>query len=498
MEPGRLWRTARRLRASQIRQRFLLFGARGPSAAPAVVVRARDGIWQPGIPKTSGWLGGRRHRLLNQERELRGWNDEGIPKLWLYHLHYHDGVEAELAERWVRENPAGEGAGWAPYPISRRISNWVRWRLEGGEGFAGFEESLAWQAEWLRRRVERNLGANHLLANGKALAMAGCYLGGRAAERWRAEGLEILRAELREQVLEDGGHYELSPMYHALVLEDVLDLENLGRAYPGLAPGFEEIAGRMLGWLRNMTHADGRIAFFNDAAFGMAPEPAELEAYAGRLGVGEAKVALSESGYVRLERGSVTVLMDIGALGPDHQPAHGHCDLLSVEVSRHGLREVVNSGVSTYEAGVERLRQRQTAAHSTAVVDGEEQSEVWGSFQAGRSARVMERSSDGLHWAQGAHDGYRRLGVVHTRRVEMKEGAVVVRDRFDGHGVHKVELYWHLHPEARVQVEMDSRMARRDEEGTWHPEFGLAVRNRIIVGEWQGRCPVELETRLTW
>ena len=36
------------------------------------------------------------------------------------------------------------------------------------------------------------------------------------------QGLKLLNAELEEQILPDGGHYERTPMYHALVFEDLL------------------------------------------------------------------------------------------------------------------------------------------------------------------------------------------------------------------------------------------------------------------------------------
>ena len=62
--------------------------------------------------------------------------------------------------------------------------------------------------------------------------MAGAYFDGPAADFWLRRGLFILRRELAEQVLEDGGHFELSPMYHALILEDLLDLVNLSQVYP--------------------------------------------------------------------------------------------------------------------------------------------------------------------------------------------------------------------------------------------------------------------------
>src|SRR2546429_6431909 len=53
------------------------------------------------------------------------------------------------------------------------------------------------------------------------------------SEAWRVKGLALVRRELEEQILPDGGHFERSPMYHAIVLEDVLDLLHLVRVYPG-------------------------------------------------------------------------------------------------------------------------------------------------------------------------------------------------------------------------------------------------------------------------
>ena len=44
------------------------------------------------------------------------------------------------------------------------------------------------------------------------------------AARWMDKGLKIIDEEMHEQVLDDGGHFELSPMYHSVMLELVLDL----------------------------------------------------------------------------------------------------------------------------------------------------------------------------------------------------------------------------------------------------------------------------------
>ena len=41
-----------------------------------------------------------------------------------------------------------------------------------------------------------------------------------------------LSIQINEQILEDGANFELSPMYHSIMLVDCLDLLNLANAYP--------------------------------------------------------------------------------------------------------------------------------------------------------------------------------------------------------------------------------------------------------------------------
>src|SRR5450759_4718040 len=298
----------------------------------------------------------------------------------------------------MSENPPGQGNGWEPYPTSLRIVNWVKWSLDGDTHSPEVVHSLAVQARWLRKRLEIHLLGNHLWANAKALVFAGAYFEGVEAASWRDTGLRLLRRELAEQVLPDGGHFERSPMYHAIVLGDVLDLLQLAKRCPGCCAvgdveSWRSAAMRMRRWLRVMTHPDGGIAFFNDSALGIAPDFTALAAYADALGLPPDAVplagieALPDSGYVRLQMGPAVLIADVGEIGPAYLPGHAHADTLSFELSLHGRRVLVNGGTSTYESGDERLRQRGTAAHNTVVVDGQDSSEVWGSFRVARRAR---------------------------------------------------------------------------------------------------------------
>ncbi len=448
------------------------------------------------IPRPSAQIGPNKFRFLNEEHEIQTWNEAGISKLWLYNLHYFDHCTFDLIERWIADNPIGFGNGWEPYPIAIRIVNWIKWALNGGQLSKSAIRSLQLQAEYLSQTIEHHLGANHLFANAVGLTMAGLFFEGQPPKQWLRVGVPLLRRELREQVLSDGGHFERSPMYHALILESLLDLINAAQVHGRAADQrcvWSENARKMLAWLLNMAHPDGQIAFFNDSAFGIAPGPEELTHYASRLALEPADLPLGTSGYVRLGSEGALVLFDAGAIGPGHQPGHAHADTLSFEMSLSGHRVLVNSGTSTYEKGPDRQRQRGTASHNTIRIDGVDQSEVWNCFRVARRARPLDVRTDGRTFVEAAHDGYRRLSspVLHRRRLELRASEVVITDSIEGRGRHRIEAFFHFHPEAKSNIHLDAKLIARTEDSFWYPQFNISVPNTRIVGSWIGQCPVQ-------
>ncbi len=376
--------------------------------------------------------------LLGEEHDLAeiGWDNPKMPLLWRYHQHYFDDLNAHdaasrqswhlpLIQRWLENNAPARGTAWEPYPTSLRIVNWAKWHLSGGELPEDALHSLAVQSRWLSRRLEWHLLGNHLFVNAKALLFAGLFFEGPEADGWRDAATRILDRELREQVLSDGGHFERSPMYHALALEDVLDLINLLAAYGDrhpLVPALRAAASPMLHWSRCLRHPSGSMARFNDCAEGIAPSVAEIERYASALGVcaphpvAEGVTSIMPSGYVRVARGSGVALLDVAPIGPDYLPGHAHADTLSFELSVHGRELIVNRGTSVYGTGPRRQAERGTAAHSTVQIGEHDSSEVWAGFRVGRRARVDGPSIEG--WTVcGAHDGYTHLqgGPRHRR-----------------------------------------------------------------------------------
>lgn len=401
-------------------------------------------------------LGPTRLRFLGQDHclEESGWDSPSVALLWRYNLHYFDDLNARdaaarrawhvaLVDRWTQQNPPASGTAWAPYPTSLRIVNWIKWfcSTPGAAPSPAWLASLAVQARWLMRRLEWHLLGNHLFANAKALVHAGLYFEGAEASRWLEVGTRILLRELPEQVLADGAQFERSPMYHALALEDVLDLLNLCSRHPAaqvaaLRAALAERVAPMLQWLASMQHPDGTLARFNDCAEGIAPSTSQLHELAVALGFAlqtdhaqDSATLLLPSGYARLARGDALLLADVAPIGPDYLPGHAHADTLSYELSIGGRQVVVNRGTSEYGTGPRRQLERGTAAHSTVEVGAQNSSEMWSGFRVGRRARVSELSLEDFD-LRAAHDGYRFLpgAPVHRRHWQLGDRTLLVED----------------------------------------------------------------------
>lgn len=457
LDLGRLLRTLRWLRARQVIHRALFrLPVAHPPAGSAPTRRPLTRMWVSPARRPPTMTGQSRLRFLAEEHDLQavGWDNSRLPLLWRYNLHYFDDLNAydpaarnawhvDLVQRWIDDNPIGRGTAWAPYPTSLRIVNWIKWFLGGQEPHAHWLDSLALQARWLVKRLERHLLGNHLFVNAKALVFAGCYFEGPEADKWRALGIRILRDEVPEQVLPDGGQFERSPMYHLLALEDVLDVLNMTQAVKLSDPASAEVAVQlrsilpsMLDWAACMRHPDGSLVRFNDTADGIAPPLGELQRYARALAVvtpespSAAVRILQPSGYVRVDWGAATGFFDVAPIGPDYLPGHAHADTLCFELSIHGRRIVVNRGTSVYGDGPRRQLERGTAAHNTVQIASVDSSEVWAGFRVGRRARpgsvTLTESS-----LIASHDGYRSLSgrPLHHRAWHWRTGELQIEDR---------------------------------------------------------------------
>jgi uncharacterized heparinase superfamily protein len=457
-----------------------------------------------------------KHRFIEQI----DWQIKERSRLWRYNLHYfqylhtNDGLDQKeaipLIWEWIKNNAPGSKDAWDPFPISLRIVNWLKYMSKTEIRNEEAEEiinSIYHQCLWLERSLEYHLLANHLFKNAKALVFSGLFFKGRDAHRWLSKGIQLLTRELDEQILTDGGHFERSPMYHSMILEDCLDLLNVCDArtewqVKKFSKRLRTVARNMVRFLAGLTHPDGKIAIFNDAAFGIEAQPSDLTAYYERVSGEDAPdlnsypFSFPDTGYFVIgPKPGNRMLIDCGPIGPDYQTGHSHCDTLSFELSLKGRRVVVDSGCFGYEKNPIRDYNRGNAGHNVLTIDGKNQSEVWSSHRCARRAkplygRIIKRL-DGMIKFEGAHDGYCRLNgsPIHHRKISWSNNTYFIQDKVKGKGQHDIESHIHIHPALNVDT-LAEKIVIRDkldilahisslkedriekQEGWYCPEFG--------------------------
>ena len=424
-------------------------------------------------------------KFLNHRVDFKkniDWNNSEQSKLWLYNLHYFDylhqpGIEHntrfKLIHEWIETNPPFKGNGWEPYPLSLRNVNWIKFlNHSDNQQSEVILHSLYLQTRSLNNQLEYHLLGNHLFKNGVALLFAGYFFTGEEAKQWLETGKQILNEQLAEQVLADGGHFERSPMYHALILEDIMDCLNLVTSNQiNIDPEFQAMlkskATAMFGFMMDTLHKDGTYPVFNDTAQGIASTIEQLAEYAGRLNLNwstnaDPLIEKPDFGLYTLTRNHIHCIIDAGPIGPDYLPGHAHCDTLSFELSIENLRVIVNAGVFQY-AGPERNKYRATSAHNTVEIDHAEQHEIWSTFRVARRGypqNIMTRMDENQLFFSGQHTGYHRLPgkPTHQRDMTLTDYRLTIKDVITGKGHHSARSFIHFHPDVKVIEHQENQL----------------------------------------
>ena len=397
-----------------------------------------------------------RAHLFGGEAGSIDWEFTGYGRLWVYNLNYFDVlIQQEMTQQKglaLIESFIGalhqESVGLEPYPVSLRGINWIKFLSEYQLRRDDIHRSLYAQYLILERNLEYHLLGNHLLENAFSLLYGAFFF---RVQRWFDKSRALLVRELDEQVLGDGGHFELSPMYHQILLHRLLDCVNLVR-HNDYFGGQEELlmllvrkAGAMIGWLKAMTFLDGGVPHLNDSTNRVAASSGLLFDYAAWVGieVGAIRpVCLKDSGYRKYSTLRYECVVDVGGIGPGYIPGHAHADTLNFVMHVDGMPCVVDMGISTYEKNARRDEERSSGAHNCVVVNGVNSSDVWGGFRVGARAgvEIMEDKVD-VVWAR--HDGYKRFGVMLGRKWEFDDGGIAITDVVSGE-VDSAEAYFHF------------------------------------------------------
>ena len=440
------------------------------------------------------------------------WNYNEYGKLWTYNLTYFDFLNQksmtkeiiglELINDFV-DNIESIKDGLEPFPISLRGINWIKFLAQYDIKDDKINKSLYYQYNILLNNLEYHLLGNHLLENTFSLLYGAYYL---QDETFYKQAKKLLLDELDEQILEDGAHFELSPMYHQIMLYRVLDCINLvsNNKYKDdeLLKYLIAKAKIMLGWLNAITYENGSIPLFNDSANAIAPSTFELNAYAKALDLSAKECVLKESGYRKFTSSVYELIVDVGNIGPDYIPGHAHSDTFNFELYVDGKPIIVDTGLSTYETNERRNLERSTQSHNTVMINEKNQSDVWGGFRVAKRAKIVDLH-EGPSFVKATHNGYKDIGLLHTRSFSVSEYQIIIKDSISGETQARSIAYLHLYPglepvikDSQIQIgklniSLDSNIIDV-QEYSYAPAFNTLIHAKVIEISFEKNLKMEL------
>ena len=389
------------------------------------------------------------------------WNYSNNGKLWLYNLNYFDFLpkqdqnfnEGGKYIKSYHDNYNSIKDGKEPYPTSLRIMNFIKIINQYDSDELRF--ILKTDIRRLFQSLEFHLLGNHLLENSFALYFSSHLYP--SEKKLVVQSIKLLKEQLTEQILEDGGHYERSFMYHQIILGRLLESISISEANPNdwnkdVLLFLREKAELMISWMLKMSNNGQIFQRFNDSVEGISPETSALIELSKKLNLIQNKpIKLWKSGYRILRLQGLLITANIGNIKPSYQPGHAHADSLSFTLHSKGKPIIVDPGISTYENNLQRRLERSTRYHNTISINGKNNNEVWSAFRVGRRARVT-LLKDSKNYLEAEHNGYRYVKSTHRRSWEIKNSKILISDNLSTPEENTCELNIHLHPEIEIRT----------------------------------------------
>ena len=422
--------------------------------------------WENIIENENTFFGNNTFKFLNVNHKFSkiDWNFSINKKLWLYNLNYFE----YLNQNKINKKDALELVtdfsnnyntlkdGKESYPTSLRIINLIKFISANNINKENIFCLIREDSNRLLKNLEFHLYGNHLLENAFALLFSSFLFNDK---KYFRVADKILKNELKEQILNDGAHYELSPMYHSIILYRILDSINLIRLNNSenifnaeskkLILTLESCTVKMFSWLNQMHFKNGDMAMFNDCAKNISPNLNQIIKYFKKLNLKQECFQLSDSGFRKIQKEKYEVIVDVGKLGPRYQSGHGHADTFSF-IFYTSKPILIDPGISTYNKNKIRLLERSTANHNTVSINGLNSSKIWSAFRVGKRAEV-EFNKDSESHISVFHDGYSDLGVIHQRDFIFNENKFVIEDKINSNII--ADAHFHFHPNCKIRLD---------------------------------------------
>lgn len=387
------------------------------------------------------------------------WNVEDKTKLWNYHIQYFDFLEncdkitgVIIIYNWINSNPPNNKLdAWEPYPISMRVINWIKflskYQIKPSQKII---RSLQLQNKWLFAQRELHLLANHFFRNIVALFYLSVFFNDTKLMRW---SIKKLAWQLRKQFLNNGMHFEFCPTYHALIVQDLLDVYNLIKHsnLPNikiLEQDIVNIVGKSMPWLRHLS-LGGKYIPIGDVNYQGCPTSKELEIDMDNLGLKYHQYNTISKLFPTIKNMNITVMLTNAPFSPRYNAAHSHADKNGLLVWFQEEPLFIDTGNYDYENSHERQYARSVAAHNCINIDNKDQANLWGTFRVGNRGKIFtgEINKDKIV------SGFNFRNYQHERIIQKTSKGFTIIDNINYNGRHRYKMYWHCDPKQQFSIE---------------------------------------------
>lgn len=312
--------------------------------------------------------------------------------------HYAEALDG-IVESWIRDNPVPVGSNGGAGPSWETLS--AGWRLREWLWIAG----IAWRSSSFRRRTQRAMlrsvwehatsfmdhtghPNNWIIVESTALVLAGlCFPWFREARCWLEVGIGRLRKGIRTQFFDDGAHFELSPLYHAICLHALVEVSSAAEAAQVHLP--HELRSPLEAcaeYLSSLCRPDFTWPSLNDSG-GFTEDYCALMARMGEefgrrdfTWVGSRGKSGEPSGQCSRAFPDAGIALMRSHQGPEANflvfragpagAAHVHDDVLSLDVTALGRPRLVDPGITSYAPGPLTDYYRSARSHNTILING--------------------------------------------------------------------------------------------------------------------------------
>lgn len=410
-----------------------------------------------------------------------------------------------LLDDWRRVFGKWNAFSWGPDCIERRVFHLAcaAKTLASEASDAEIADLALDLARQGRHLIEITRAPERVLERAVVAALAGCVLAGKPGEQLIDKALKALTPHLDAMVLADGGHATRSPEAGVELLFDLLTLDDaLGQRGRPSPETLSRAIDRLSSATRFFTLGDGHLAAFHG---GEAIGPARIAAALAHDDGGPRVLnAAPHSGYHKMVGGSLEVIADCGPPPAGPLSVAACAQPAAVEIVCAKDRLITSCGWSPEAAGAHAFR-LSDAASTVSVGDGSAgrplsgfRAKALGPWLVDGAAKVEAKRHDdvGGVWLDIVHDGWRRHGLRHARRLFLD----AVQDELRGEdslspiaadpGAAQDPLAgprrylpfavrFHLHPDARASIARDGK--------------SVLIRGPSNIGWWLRNDAVDVE-----